>query len=398
MNEAETRAELMDPTLKAAGWGVVEASRVRREVIAPGRLEGSGRRAKAEIADYVLVYRNKKLAVIEAKRLDLLDTEGVGQAKHYAGKPQTRFAFSTNGTGIYQIDMHTGAEAHVVAWPSPEELWASAFPLPNAWRDRFAAVPMVEKGTEWTVRDYQANAVERTLERIEEGDRRILLTLATGTGKTSIAFQIVWELFEAKWSLSGEPTRRPRILFLADRNNSPIRPLTISARSPLSRKTRSSASSQTKFPSGAGFRRTVACSSRSSRRSCRHATRTANPRRISANIRKDFFDCCRHRRVPSRRRHDESTWRGILEYFSPAAADRPYGDAEARDQRRHLRLFRRARLHLFVEAGHQRRLSHPFKVRQIATTLDDYIYTPDDEVLEGEIQQGRRYTETDFNR
>jgi hypothetical protein len=100
MNEAETRAELIDPALKAAGWGVVEASRVRREVITLGRLQGAGVRAAQDIADYVLTYRNHKLAVIEAKRRDLPDTEGLGQAKKYAGKLQTRFAYSTNGAGI----------------------------------------------------------------------------------------------------------------------------------------------------------------------------------------------------------------------------------------------------------------------------------------------------------
>ena len=166
MNEAETRAELIDPALKLAGWGVVEASRIRREVIAPGRIHGAGRRAKPEVADYVLIYRNTKLAVIEAKRRGLPDTEGVGQAKHYAGKLQTRFAFSTNGEGIYRVDMQTGAEGYVPAWPSPEELWALTYAEANAWRDRFAAVPFVEKGSDWTVRYYQANAVNRALERV----------------------------------------------------------------------------------------------------------------------------------------------------------------------------------------------------------------------------------------
>ena len=99
LNEAETRAELIDPALAAAGWGKVEKSRVRREVIAPGRLVGGGKKGKPDIADYVLVYRNQKLAVIEAKRAGLPDTEGVGQAKRYASKLQTRFAFSTNGIG-----------------------------------------------------------------------------------------------------------------------------------------------------------------------------------------------------------------------------------------------------------------------------------------------------------
>ena len=110
MNEAETRAELIDPALKTAGWGVVDGSRVRREVITLGRLQGAGTRARQEVADYVLVYRNQKLAVIEAKREGLSVTEGLGQAKKYAGKRQTPFTYSTNGRGIYRVDMRTGEE------------------------------------------------------------------------------------------------------------------------------------------------------------------------------------------------------------------------------------------------------------------------------------------------
>ena len=120
MNEAETRAELIDPALKTAGWGVIEGSRIRREVIAPGRLVGNGKRAQSDIADYVLVYRGEKLAVIEAKKRDSPDTEGLGQAKKYAGKLETRFAYSTNGDRIYQVDMHTGAEGYINQYPTTD--------------------------------------------------------------------------------------------------------------------------------------------------------------------------------------------------------------------------------------------------------------------------------------
>ena len=146
MNEAETRAELIDPALKAAGWGVVDGSRVGREVITLGRLQGAGKRTKQDIADYVLSYRGHKLAVIEAKRRDLPDTEGVAQAKRYAEKLQTRFTYSTNGDGIYQIDMETGREGYVNHFPSPDELWDATFAEQNEWRDRFATIPFEDKG------------------------------------------------------------------------------------------------------------------------------------------------------------------------------------------------------------------------------------------------------------
>src|SRR5271154_4827134 len=111
MNEAETRADYIDPALREAGWGVVEGSRILREhPITLGRIEGQGRRGKVLTADYVLVYRNHKLAVLEAKSWDEALTEGVAQAKNYAGKMAVGHAYCSNGQGIYGIDMTEGKE------------------------------------------------------------------------------------------------------------------------------------------------------------------------------------------------------------------------------------------------------------------------------------------------
>jgi type I restriction enzyme R subunit len=164
MNEAETRAEHIDPALKAAGWGVVEGTRVlRNHSITLGRLEGRGRRARGLEADYVLVYRNHKLAVIEAKPWDDPLTEGVAQAKNYATKLAVRFTYSTNGQGLYAIDMKTGAEGEVAAYPTPDELWVKTFAASNAWRDRFATIPFPDKSGSWKIRFYQEIAVNRVL-------------------------------------------------------------------------------------------------------------------------------------------------------------------------------------------------------------------------------------------
>jgi type I restriction enzyme R subunit len=195
-NEAETRAEHIDPALQTAGWGVIEGSRIRREYpITLGRIEGQGRRGKPPTADYVLEYRNTKLGVLEAKPWDDPLTEGVAQAKNYAGKLALRFAYSSNGQGIYGIDMQTGREGEIAKYPSPEELWKLTFAIPNIWRDRFSTVPIPDKSGTWTIRFYQEIAVNRVLQAIADGRDRVLLTLATGTGKTSIAFQIAWKLF-----------------------------------------------------------------------------------------------------------------------------------------------------------------------------------------------------------
>ncbi len=142
MNEAETRAELIVPALKAAGWGVVDGSFIKREYqITQGRLQGAGQKTKPEIADYVLVYQNRKLAEIEAKRAALHYTVGLAQAKAYATKLETRFTYAINGKQIYAVDMQTGHEQDVLRFPSPNELWSQTFAETNQWRERFNSLP-----------------------------------------------------------------------------------------------------------------------------------------------------------------------------------------------------------------------------------------------------------------
>ena len=121
--EADTRAERIDPVLAAAGWGR-NGSRVRREVICPGRIQSRGTRGKGLSADYVLIHKGQKLGVIEAKRAGLSHREGIGQAKDYATRLGTRFAWASNGLHWYRIDMKTGAEgAFDLPFPSPDALW-----------------------------------------------------------------------------------------------------------------------------------------------------------------------------------------------------------------------------------------------------------------------------------
>lgn len=120
--ESETRANRIDPVLRDAGWGVIAGSHVARELtIAPGRIMGGGQRGATLSADYVLSYRGRQLAVVEAKKASLGHTAGVGQAKDYATRLQTRMAYATNGIGWYSIDINTGAEGDLTL-PSPGPL------------------------------------------------------------------------------------------------------------------------------------------------------------------------------------------------------------------------------------------------------------------------------------
>ena len=395
MNEAETRAELIDPALKAAGWGVVAGSRVRREVIAPGRLLGAGKRGRQDIADYVLFYKGQKLGVIEAKRKDKPDTEGVAQAKRYAARLQIRFAYSTNGVGIYQIDMLTGKEAYIEHYPTPDALWSQTFSEQSDWRERFGEVPFEDKGGFWQPRYYQHNAINNTLEAIAEGKNRILLTLATGTGKTAIAFQIAWKLFHSRWNLTSEPTRRPRILFLADRNilaDQAYNSFSAFPEDALVRIDPEIIRKKGRVPKNGSIFFTIFQTFMSGR------DKEGNPLPSFGEYPADFFDFIVIDECHRGGANDESNWRGILEYFSPAVQLGLTATPKRKHNADTYAYFGEPVYIYSLKDGINDGFLTPFRVKQIATTLDDYVYTPDDQVIEGEIESGKRYTEDDFNR
>ena len=142
MNEAETRAEYIDPKLKASGWGEVEGSKILREFrITDGKIQFGGLRSKPEIADYILVYKNQKIAVVEAKADEFSATEGVAQAKAYADKLHIEYTYASNGKEIYEMNLRTGKEWYLERFPTPDELWSSVFSDQNDWKDTFASIP-----------------------------------------------------------------------------------------------------------------------------------------------------------------------------------------------------------------------------------------------------------------
>ena len=402
MNESETRAEHIDPALKAAGWGVVEGSRILRErncVITPGRLQGGGKRSEPEIADYILVYRNTKLAVVEAKAWGKPCTEGVAQAKRYAGKLSVRFTYASNGQQIYGIDMQTGAEGEVLAYPSPDALWEQTFAVANAWRDRFAAIAFEDRGGSWQGRYYQDIAIARALDAIANGRDRILLTLATGTGKTFIAFQLAWKLFQSRWNLldrkgDTEPSRRPRVLFLADRNNladqayNAFSAFEDAIPGSLVRIAPDAIKKKGRVPKNGSVFFTI------------FQTFMSGPADGPnfGEYPKDFFDLIIIDECHRGGAKDEGSWRAILDYFSPAvqlgltATPKRAANADT------YAYFGEPVYVYSLKEGINDGFLTPFKVRQIGTTIDDYTYTPDDSVVAGEVVPGKRYSEGDINR
>jgi superfamily II DNA or RNA helicase/predicted GIY-YIG superfamily endonuclease len=556
MNEAETRAELIDPMLKQSGWGIVDESRVLREyAITAGRIQTGQRRAKKLIADYVLVYKGIKLAVIEAKRADLDVGEGVTQAKQYAFKLQLETAYSTNGKEIYSICMKTGAEELVSAFPTPEVLWQKTYTDQNEWRNKFSKIPFETRSGTWQPRYYQEIAIKNTLEAIAKEEDRILLTLATGTGKTAIAFQIAWKLFHTRWNLKRDGSRRPRILFLADRNilaNQAfnafnafpddamvrIRPNEIrnqgrvptngsifftifqtfmaSANSATESRTVTEQSRSTKFmeiaitePDEVGYMYILECADGSfytgstknlSLRIDEHKKGKASKhtayrlpvkliyyetfdridnafnrekqiqkwsrakkialikkdiellKRLSTNrsstssltessiidcvatkvpepvatkvpepvatkvpepvatkvpepvegyfgeYPEDYFDLIIIDECHRGGANDESNWRGILDYFSPAVQ---LGLTATPKRNLNIDTYKYFGEPVYIyslKEGINDGFLTPFKVKRIQTTMDDYIYTNDDDIIEGEIKEGKLYDEKDFNR
>jgi type I restriction enzyme R subunit len=396
MNEAETRAECIDPKLKACGWGVVEGSKILREYnITAGKIQTGGVRAKKLTADYVLVYKGIKLAVVEAKSDDLGVGEGVAQAKQYADKLKLETTYSTNGKEIYSICMKTGVEGLVADYPTPEQLWNKTFAVHNNWREKFATIPFEDVGGTKGARYYQEIAVNNTLEAIANNAERILLTLATGTGKTFIAFQIAWKLFQTRWNLKRDGRRRPRILFLADRNilaDQAFNAFSAFPEDALVRISPKEISKKGSVPTNGSIFFTIFQTFMSGK------DKEGKSIPYFGEYPKDYFDFIVIDECHRGGANDEGNWRSILEYFSPAVQLGLTATPKRKDNVDTYKYFGEPVYIYSLKEGINDGFLTPFKVKRIKTTLDDYIYTSDDQIIEGEIEEGKLYTEPDFNK
>jgi len=396
MNEAETRAELIDPKLKACGWGVVEGSKILREYnITAGRIQTGGVRSKKLTADYILVYKGIKLAVIEAKSEIQSVDEGVAQAKQYAQKLNLETTYASNGKEIYSICLKTGKEGLVTDYLNPEELWNKTFAEQNDWREKFSSIPYEDKSGTWQLRYYQEIAVKNALEAIAQNKQRILLTLATGTGKTAIAFQIAWKLFQSRWNIKRDGSRRPRILFLADRNilaDQAFNAFSAFPEDALVRIKPSEIKKKGKVPTNGNIFFTIFQTFMSG------TDAEGKPAPYFGSYPPDYFDFIIIDECHRGGANDEGNWRGIMEYFSPAVQLGLTATPKRKDNIDTYRYFGEPVYIYSLKEGINDGFLTPFKVKRIKTTLDDYIYTSDDQIIEGEIEEGRLYEEPDFNR
>ena len=389
--EADTRAERIDPKLRDAGWGVVDGSKVRREVICPGRIQTGGTRGTSMSSDYVFLYRDQKLAVLEAKKAGVDTAAGVAQAKEYATRLNAPFAYASNGLTWYEINMRTGAERDVDCVPSPDALWNRVHSVANAWRDRFGAIPFETGGGKWESRYYQHNAITAALEAIAQDEKRILLTLATGTGKTSIAFQLAWKLFHARWNGTGKPTRRPRILFLADRNilaNQAFNSFGAFPDDALVRIDPDEIRKQKRVPKNGSIFFTIFQT---------FMTGEGGDRTFE-EYEPDFFDFIVIDECHRGGANNEGTWRSILERFSPAVQLGLTATPKRTDNADTYGYFGEPVYQYSLKEGINDGFLTPFRVRQIASAMDEYVFEGDDAVLTGDIEEGDEFTEGDFNR
>ncbi len=395
----------------------------------------------------MLVYKGIKLAVIEAKSDDLGVGEGVAQAKQYAEKLKLESTYSTNGKEIYSICMKTGVENLVADYLTPEQLWNKTYSIENGkltiensreWFEKFAYVPFETIGGTKPPRFYQEIAVNNVMEAVANKKDRILLTLATGTGKTTIAFHIAWKLFQTRWNLKWDSSRRPRILFMADRNvlsdqaygeftkysafnedallrispkairdiNDDGKAIKVNTFIPNSSKTKSRIPTngnifftifQT-FMTGKEGELTMENEegnlSIAAEPETNYPLSTVNYQLYPA----DYFDFIIIDECHRGGTNDEGNWRGILEYFSPAVQLGLTATPKRKDNVDTYKYFSEPVYVYSLKEGINDGFLTPFKVKRIKTTLDDYIYTSDDQIIEGEIEEGKLYTEPNFNR
>lgn len=393
MNEATTRRELIDPKLKECKWGrneTISSEVIAEYVFTDGRLIGAGQRGKQKKADYILAYKNQKLAIVEAKAEDKEVTDGLEQVKAYAETLNIRFVYSTNGHGIYFFDMKTGRGQEMASYHTPDDLFGMTFEGILAPQE--AALSEPYQIIKHRPRYYQENAINTAVRAISGGEDRVLLTLATGTGKTTIAFQIAWKLFQSRWNKRGDE-RRPRILFIADRNIlieqamgdfEPLESEIVRVNGEAIRKKGSIPTNGNVFFS---IYQAIA-----------GTPKNQPDKPYFMDYPADFFDLVIIDECHRGGAGNESSWREVLDHFSGATHLGLTATPKRDDNVDTYEYFGNPKYTYSLKQGIEDGFLTPFKVKRITTTMDRYVFNPSDYVESGEVDESREYTLNDFNR
>lgn len=401
LSEAETRTRLITPKLMAAGWDVA-AQVLEERNFTDGRIMVVGRRAKRRDPkryDYLLRYtRDLQLAVVEAKPEDELASTGLQQAMEYAQMIGLPFAFSTNGHQIIEHDFLTGVETDLPAFPSPQALY-------DRWKAARQLTPRQEQALATPLhsgrripRYYQLSAINAAVEALARGDDRALLTLATGTGKSFIAFQICWRLWRAGWNRRGG-AGRPKILFLADRD--------VLVGDPMGDEFEPFKDARCRIEGG------VASTSREMYFSTYQAIAEDKSRPgLFREYPQDFFDLIVVDECHRGSARANSTWREILDWFTGAAklgmtatpvrdpVNGPTPAGAEDDTRDTYRYFGKPLVAYSLRQGIDDGFLAPYKVRRVVTDIDATGYRPTAGQIdaEGNTIPDREYSTKEFER
>ena len=402
MDESATRRKKIDPALYAVGWEQVPESEILTEqrayLIAPGRVEKLSINRHPKKVDYILEYKGIKLAVIEAKADEFPVEIGIAQAKQYAEMLQIRYAYSTNGDEIYFIDMGVrdpygnyivpSTEHLVDKFPSPQELWLMTFPDVNEWRDKFNLLPFNIGGGR-IPRYYQVNAVNNVLSAVARDQNRILLTMATGTGKTYVAFQICWKLFQTNWN-KRKDGKKPRILFISDRNilaNQAVNDFEQFNEDAMIRITPDKLhKKQDKVPTERHLYFTIFQT---------FMSEDTDGQPFYKQYPADFFDFIIIDECHRGGANDESQWRELMDYFSDAYQLGMTATPRRAENANTYRYFGEPVYSYSLKQGIEDGYLTPFRVCISESNIDTYKYDPSDDV-EGDIDPNKVYTEKDF--
>ncbi|SDL36249.1 type I restriction enzyme, R subunit [Salinimicrobium catena] len=386
ISEADTRANFIDPKLAASDWG---SDKIEREYyFTDGRKLVGNRRGKRLFLDYLLKYNNTNLAIVEAKKFTDHPTKGLQQAINYALKLRIRFVYATNGDKIYEFDTEIGGGDYIENFPTPKTLYERIYSDNLQLKEKFHNIPFLLTGA-MRPRYYQEIAVNKVLESIAEGKKRILLTLATGTGKTFISFQIVHKLLQAKWNVDSQD-RRPRILFLADRNV--LADQAINTFNPYE-------NDLVKID-GEEVRRRNGVVPTNAYIFFAIYQAIAEREDIGGYYKEypsDFFDLIIIDECHRGSANEEGSWRAILDHFAPAVHLGLTATPKKKDNVDTYKYFGKPVFEYSLKDGISDGFLTPYKVKRVRTNIDEYIHTSDNRVIQGEVKKDL-YSLNDFDK
>ncbi|ENA8744643.1 DEAD/DEAH box helicase family protein [Campylobacter coli] len=394
-SEDDTRVKLIDAKLYASSWS--EENIIRNYYFTDGRKLIGNKRAERKFADYLLKFQNNNLAIIEAKKQNKDALDGLSQGIEYAKTLNVPFIYSTNGDKIYEYDLRVSRGEYIENFPSPNELFQRVYGNLKEWQYRLLTQkPMYIPQKE--LRYYQKIAIDKVIEAIINNKDRILLTLATGTGKTTIAFALCYRLLEARWNKENKD-QKPKILFLCDRVS--LRDQALGEFNAVESDCKVISAEEIRKNDGKiitnanvffGIYQSLAANSKD-----QENTQEEQESKFYLQYPKDFFDLIIIDECHRGGANEEGNWACVLEHFSSATHLGLTATPKKSDNVDTYRYFGESAYEYSLKEGIEDGFLTPYKVKRITTTLSEgYVYNPDD-LIEGELEKGF-YKMSEFER